>query len=111
MKRVLFLLGILVLLAGCGSQSIPVADEQPYEPSEEDIAKVIISKVIVDPDANLAGCDDIIDDDAKQTCYGTYLSVKADREEGIDASVCDKITDAELKDGCFLYAALKESGR
>jgi len=89
------LLGIMaVLLVGCASSE--------DVPSEKSVFQDLYVVMQEDPDAAVAECD-TFSEELKQTCYGTYLSLKAEKGETLaDGAVCDKITDQRISDGCKL---------
>lgn len=60
----------------------------------------IVAEMQENPDAAVARCDELTED--VETCYGTYLTIKADRGEGItDPSICEKV-EASIREGCIL---------
>ena len=91
---------ILLLLAAC-------------TPAAKD--KVSLQDTFValqeNPDEAVSECDNLVTEDGRQACYGTYLTIKAERQESIDPAICDKLIDPEIKEGCELYVVLQESGR
>ena len=89
------------MLSSCGQQY--VQEEQIKE--KLDSATAIIAEVINNPDGAVGKCENIEKTEDKQTCYSTYMAVKADQKEGFDVAICDKIKP-ENKENCNLYLAL-----
>jgi len=88
MVRTYLLIALIIFLPACSQKAtfIEIHDEMQ-----------------IDADTALPRCEELNDENRK-TCYGTYLSIKADKKEPIQESFCDKVPD--IKEDCILYAKL-----
>ena len=93
---------LFALLFNAGSD---IVEDTVTRVQDQETLTNVFEEIQENPDGAVAKCENVTNTDARHACFGMYLVVKAERNEPINSSICEKVAP-DVKEQCQLYAAL-----